>query len=100
MPYVILGTEWLSGEWGKNYNGKIYGTLGPACQDEKILTEMFAAWNDRNEVEFIPCDTGRVRGADREDEVGGRIMRGEAATPDRSSGTGSFAQGRLRSQSC
>ena len=30
MPYVILGTEWLSGEWGKNYNG------------EKILTEMFA----------------------------------------------------------
>ena len=27
---------------GKNYNGKIYGTLGPACQDEKILTEMFA----------------------------------------------------------
>ena len=21
---------------------KIYGTLGPACQDEKILTEMFA----------------------------------------------------------
>lgn len=79
---------------------KIYGTLGPACQDEKILTEMFALG-----MTGMRLNLSHVTLAESGELIGkmkwaAESCGGEAAAPDRSSGTGASAQGRLRSQSC
>ena len=66
---------------------KIYGTLGPACQDEKILTEMFALG-----MTGMRLNLSHVTLAES-GELIGKMKRAEAAAPDRSSGTGASHRG-------
>ena len=69
---------------------KIYGTLGPACQDEKILTEMFALG-----MTGMRLNLSHVTLAESGELIGKMKRAAESCgvKPDRSSGTGASHRG-------